>query len=165
MNYSSPSTPKRTCSRSSPRTPRFRSPSGTSTASTGGRSRFASEHGLGFLATEGFDQLREAVLFGSSDGPWVQGDDSTRSADGHRRPEPPPTPRQTVLLKNADGEILVKLQPQKRYEWFEGHLASVDGVVYVVVEVLHRSRSNVEVRVERLRMPVDKPTSVQKRPK
>jgi hypothetical protein len=121
--------------------------------------RFATEDRFVFLATEGFDQLREAVVFGPSDGPSVQVDDATGSVEKPTRPEPPPTYRQTVLLKDADGEILAKLEPQKRYQWHEGHVASVDGVVYVVVDVLQRSRSNVEVRVERLRVPVDRPTS------
>jgi hypothetical protein len=65
-----------------------------------------------------------------------------------------------VVLKDADGEILAEIQPRKRYEWLKGHLASVDGVVYVVVDVLQHSRSSVELRVERARVPVDRPTAV-----
>jgi hypothetical protein len=108
--------------------------------------RFATKDRDVFLATDGFDKLRQAVIFGPTDGPWAHSGDDTR---------PPPTSPQTVLLKDADGEILATLQPRKRYEWLAGHLASVDGVVYVVVDVLHHSRSSVEVRVERVRVPVD----------
>jgi hypothetical protein len=126
--------------------------------------RFTTEYGPVFLATEGFDQLRQAVIFGSSGDPWLQADDARPPKGEASRPEPPQAARQTVLLKDADGEILAELQPRKRYKWLEGHLASVDGVVYVVMDVLQHSQSKVEVRVERVRVAVDRPITVQKRP-
>lgn len=109
------------------------------------RSRFDER----FFTRDGFDELREAVIFGSADGVWVQETSPEELAGAQEHVAPPAPATQTLLVKDADGDVLAELTPKKRYEWVAGHLVSIDGVVYVVTDVLQRSRSNVEVRVER----------------
>ena len=115
-----------------------------------------------FFATDGFYQLRQAVVFGSH-GLWAQANEAGPIQNQVESDNSAPTTRQRVILKDTDGDTVAEIRPLKRYKWLKGHLACADGVVYVVIDVLQYSRSSVEIRVQRARIPVDMPTAVDER--
>lgn len=117
------------------------------------RDRFASD-AWGFFARDGFNQLREAVLFASPDGVWVEPPKEASSPDNRSRRalRGRQTEKPQVVVVKEHGDTIGEIHPKRRYSWEPGHLVTLDGVVYVVREILQTSGSAVVAHVERARI-------------
>lgn len=114
-----------------------------------------------YMMRDGFDSLRHAVVFGAPVGFWARVEEVEQQADRRRLRLPSQQAQQTVVVKAAENtsEVLGVIRPGKRYEWAEGHLVSVDGVVYKVTEVIAWTPSTVELLVRRAKLGSGQPNS------
>lgn len=104
-----------------------------------------------YLMGDGFNSLRQAIVFGATTGFWARVEELEQQTDRRSLRLPPQQEHQTVVVKAAENtsEVLGVIRPGNRYDWAEGHLVSVEGVVYVVTEVIAGSPSTVELLVRR----------------
>jgi TIR domain len=104
-----------------------------------------------------FDQFRHGVVFGAPDGYW-DAIEHTEQPKARRRPAGTESPPQTVVLVEFGDQVGVVRSAQRR-RWEPGHLLTKDGIVYVVVDVLERSPTSVQVAVKRAMLPPGAPTA------
>ena len=113
--------------------------------------RSKSERFESYFIGQGFKVLRQAIIFGAPTGFWARIEEREQGEVGRKTYLPAQPTRQTIVVKAA-GEVLGTIHSATRWDWSAGHLVSVDGIVYVVADVIEWTPSAVELLVDRARI-------------